>query len=176
MPKPRLHHLAIAAGLSVLGLALAIPFTVNGQTASALRPAIEVQYGEIGWVDAPTLAGWLETDHPVVLLDTRARPEFDVSHLQGARWVDPDIEDVSTLNVPRDTCVVVYCSVGWRSGRVTDLFRQAGYRRARNLEGGIFTWANQGRPVYREGQPVRAVHPYDETWGRMLRRPLRAYR
>ncbi|MFK7989092.1 MAG: rhodanese-like domain-containing protein [Sandaracinaceae bacterium] len=176
MPKPRMRHLALAAGLLVLGLALAMPFTVNGQAASALRPAIAVEYGEIDWVDAPTLAGWLEGDHPVILLDTRARAEFAVSHLRNARWVDPDIEDVSTLNVPHDTCVVVYCSVGWRSGRVTDLLRQAGHPRARNLEGGIFTWANQGRPVYRGGERVRAVHPYDETWGRMLRRPLRAYR
>jgi hypothetical protein len=30
-------------------------------------------------------------------------------------------------------------------------------------------------PVYRDDRIVRQVHPYDETWGELLNRELRAY-
>ncbi len=43
-----------------------------------------------------------------------------------------------------------------------------------NLKGSIFQWANEGRPVVRDGEPVREVHPYDAVWGRLLDRDLRA--
>jgi hypothetical protein len=39
-----------------------------------------------------------------------------------------------------------------------------------NLEGSLFQWANEGRPVYRDDVPVQAIHPYDARWGRLLDR------
>jgi rhodanese-related sulfurtransferase len=111
-----------------------------------------------------------------VLLDARQPSEYRVSHLRGARRIDPDHPDIEGLSVPRDARVVVYCAVGWRSGDVASRLQEAGYRQVYNLEGGIFGWANRGRPVYRDGERVRRVHPYDETWGRLLDRELHAYR
>jgi hypothetical protein len=29
----------------------------------------------------------------------------------------------------------------------------------------IIRWANEGRPVYRDGRAVAEVHPYDDQWG-----------
>ena len=43
-----------------------------------------------------------------------------------------------------------------------------------NMEGSIFKWANEGRPVYRDGERVEKVHPYNETWGRLLDKARRA--
>ena len=51
----------------------------------------------------------------------------------------------------------------------------AGYADVWNLEGSIFQWANGGRPVYRDGRPVEAVHPYNTLWGTLLADSLRAY-
>ena len=50
-----------------------------------------------------------------------------------------------------------------------------GFTNVRNLEGSIFEWANQGHPVERAGAPVNEVHPYDESWGTLLREDLRVY-
>ena len=44
-----------------------------------------------------------------------------------------------------------------------------------NLEGSIFRWAGEGRPVYRDGVRVEQVHPYDDRWGALLPRTLWAY-
>ncbi|UOQ70557.1 rhodanese-like domain-containing protein [Hymenobacter cellulosilyticus] len=55
----------------------------------------------------------------VLVLDTRTPAEYQVSHLQGARFVDFDTYEKATFaDLPRDRKVVVYCSVGYRSERV----------------------------------------------------------
>jgi len=165
----------LARPLALL-LALAIPAVAAAQSAiDALRPAISARYPSVRWVDAPTLRRWLASAQTTHLLDARAPDELAVSHLRGARRVDPDHPDAEALGVPRSGRVVVYCSVGWRSAAVVDALQRDGYTNVHNLEGGIFGWANGGGRVTRGRQPVRAVHPYDEVWGRMLRPELRAY-
>jgi len=72
----------------------------------------------------------------------------------------------------KESEIVVYCSIGYRSGLLAEKLRKKGYTAVRNLEGSIFEWANTGHPVYRGEQRVREVHPYDQTWRRMLDRKL----
>jgi len=44
---------------------------------------------------------------------------------------------------------------------------RAGCREVFNLEGAIFDWACEGRPLERDGQPVHVVHPFN--WmGRLM--------
>ncbi|RZO48481.1 MAG: rhodanese-like domain-containing protein, partial [Sandaracinaceae bacterium] len=162
-----------AVASSAFALLLALPLLVCGQRPASLRPAIEARYPAVRWVDVPRLAGWM-ADGDLALIDARQPEEFAVSHLRGARRVDPDAPDLDALGVSRDARVVVYCSVGWRSGGVADRMREAGFTDVYNLEGGIFAWANAGRPVFDGARRARQVHPYDEVWGRMLRAPLRA--
>ncbi|NEQ28665.1 MAG: rhodanese-like domain-containing protein, partial [Microcoleus sp. SIO2G3] len=73
-----------------------------------------------------------------------------------------------------DMPIVAYCSVGWRSSRVVDRLQQASYTNAFNLEGSIFQWANEGRPVFQNGERVQQVHPYSRLWGQLLKPNLRA--
>jgi rhodanese-related sulfurtransferase len=108
-----------------------------------------------------------------LLLDVRTREEFEVSHLRGAVHVPPDAA-ASVLREPKDRPVVTYCSVGYRSGGFAQKLHAAGFTNVANLEGSIFRWANEGRPVFRGSQEVTEVHPYNRTWGLLLRRKLRA--
>ena len=156
-----------------LVIALFVPISAQAQAGpAALRPAIELRHPDVRWVTVDELRGWRD----VVLLDARAPAEYRVSHLEGASRIDPVRADVSLLAARHDARVVVYCSVGWRSAAVAERLRAAGYRRVFNLEGGIFEWANRGFPVVRGSRRVRAVHPYDGTWGLLLDRALHAYR
>jgi rhodanese-related sulfurtransferase len=111
-----------------------------------------------------------------LLLDARTPREYAVSHLPGAVST-PDVE--SALDAIRAAGgrrpVIVYCSVGWRSSDLVEKLRDRGVERVWNLEGSIFQWANEGRPVVRNGNVVRQVHPYDESWGRFLERDLWAF-
>jgi rhodanese-related sulfurtransferase len=112
-----------------------------------------------------------------VLLDTRQKKEFDVSHLKGARWVGyEEFELKRVQDVPKDAPIVVYCSVGYRSERIGEKLQAAGYRHVRNLYGSLFEWVNQGNPVIGpDGQPTTRVHAYNHAWGVWLRRGEKVY-
>ena len=55
--------------------------------------------------------------------------------------------------------MVAYCSVGYRSAGLTDELGQRGYTRVCNLEGSLFQWANEGRPLVNADGRVNVVHP-----------------
>jgi hypothetical protein len=70
--------------------------------------------------------------------------------------------------MPKETPIVTYCAVGYRSGALATKLREAGFTSVRNLEGSIFQWANEHRPLVRGDEPVTTVHPYSSLWGRLL--------
>jgi rhodanese-related sulfurtransferase len=142
-----------------------------------LKKSLRHRFPKVEWISTQELADWLADQKrpPPVLLDVRTAEEWEVSRLPGARRVDPkaDVESV-TAGLAKDTPIVTYCAVGYRSGEMADRLRAAGFSHVRNLEGSIFQWANEHRPLVREGQPVTTVHPYDGLWGRLLSDDVRA--
>ncbi len=110
------------------------------------------------------------------LLDARTAEEFAVSHLATAVRVDPDAPALGEIPRAPGRLTVVYCSVGYRSARIARLLQRAGHVGVRNLEGGIFAWVREGRPVVRGRTRVRDVHPYDAQWAILLRPDYRTYR
>lgn len=141
---------------------------------------LRTRFADVPTISTDRLGAWLaDSTRPApVLLDARTPEEYAVSRLPGARRVDPDAEAdalaAALADVRADRPVVVYCSVGVRSAAVARRLTEAGFGDVRNLEGSIFRWANEGRPVVRDGEAVREVHPYDAVWGRLLRPELRA--
>jgi len=57
---------------------------------------------------------------------------------------------------------------------VAHWLRRQGYSRVSTLEGSLFAWANDERPMFHDDRPTVQVHPYDERWGLMLETPYRA--
>lgn len=71
-------------------------------------------------------------------LDAREKVEFDTSHINNAIWVGYktfSIENIAYIN--RNESLIVYCSVGWRSGKVAQQLIANGYSSVYNLYGGI---------------------------------------
>ncbi|GAB4235297.1 MAG: hypothetical protein Kow00109_08500 [Acidobacteriota bacterium] len=133
---------------------------------------IRHEFPGVRMLSTAELAAWLEAaDRPKpVLIDARAPDEFAVSHLWGAHRAESVEEVERILGGRRDVPIVVYCSVGYRSARLARDLELAGFQEVYNLEGSIFQWANEGRPVYRGSKQVEAVHPYDRSWGRFLKK------
>ncbi|WP_242928682.1 rhodanese-like domain-containing protein [Pontibacter vulgaris] len=118
----------------------------------------------------------LQQKEPVVLLDTRTYAEYKVSHLPGSQFVDYDSFNVGKLErIPKNARVIVYCSVGYRSERVGEQLRAAGYRQVYNLYGGIFEWVNQSYPVYNSSGLTNKVHAYSKVWGMWLQEGEKVY-
>ncbi|MCG6137994.1 MAG: rhodanese-like domain-containing protein [Nostoc sp. LLA-1] len=119
------------------------------------------------------LNGWLiDSKKPQpLLLDARSQTEYMVSHIKTAVHIDPVIPDLKALStVSQDTPIVVYCSVGYRSAKVAQQLQKKGFSQISNLSGGLFQWANEERPIFKdEEQPTQLVHPYDAIWGKLLK-------
>jgi len=100
------------------------------------------------------------------VLDTREKEEFEVSHLQGAKWVGYDtfnLEKVKGLD--KNQPVLVYCTVGARSQDIGKKLREAGFLRVYNLYGGIIHWSNESQPLFKDSLPTNRVHTYTRPWG-----------
>lgn len=112
----------------------------------------------------------------VMLLDAREPKEFSVSHLQGAILVGYDhFDGLPVEHLPKDTPLVVYCSVGYRSEKIAEKLLKAGFTNVSNLYGGIFEWVNQGFPVVNDNGPTENVHAYNKKWGVWLRQGKKVY-
>ena len=108
-----------------------------------------------------------------LLLDARKAKEYTVSHLPDAQLTPSEQDALRTLSgIGKDHPIVAYCSGGYRSAALAERLQAQGFTNVYNLEGSIFEWANEGRPVYRMGTKVDVVHPYNGFWGRLLQRRL----
>ena len=106
-----------------------------------------------------------------IFLDARKKEEYEISHIPGAIWVGFNKFDLE--NIPeglKGKDLVVYCSVGYRSQKITRKLRRAGYARAKNLYGGIFEWINQGHPVVDRQGTTQNIHGYSKKWAIWLRK------
>ena len=113
-----------------------------------------------------------------ILLDTRAPEEFDISHLEGAYFLDYGSFNTEKVKlISKDSVIIVYCSVGYRSERIGEKLRAAGFKNVRNLYGGIFQWVNKGYPVVnRKEQPTDSVHTYNKNWSQWLTKGIKVYK
>jgi rhodanese-related sulfurtransferase len=113
----------------------------------------------------------------IIILDTRAPEEFNVSHLKGAQflnWESYSIEDLKKL--PKNEKIIVYCSVGYRSERVGEKLQKLGYQNVYNIYGGIFEWKNEGLEVVNQkSQPTDSVHTYNKNWSKWLLKGVKVY-
>ena len=106
------------------------------------------------------------------ILDTREEEEFRVSHIKNARHVGSFWFDMRKIyDIPLNSTVIVYCSVGIRSEKIGEKLIAAGYKNVLNLYGGIFEWVNQSHPVYKQnGVQTAEIHTYNDTWDRWAER------
>ncbi len=121
-------------------------------------------------ITTSTLAEWMQVDTPL-LLDVRKPEEYALSHLPSAHRAETVADAASIIqqvaqqrNPARITPIVLYCSIGYRSGRLGAALQSAGYE-VMNLEGSIFQWAHEGRPLTTGETVTTQVHPYSKLWG-----------
>jgi rhodanese-related sulfurtransferase len=138
---------------------------------------IAAEFPQVPSLTPAELSAWLNDPNreAPILLDVREPKEFAVSHLPGARRVDPDTDVKKLLaSLTPNRSVVLYCSVGYRSSNLAARLLEAGAQDVRNLEGSIFRWANEGFPLKRNGMPAHQVHPYSSRYAEMLHPNLRS--
>lgn len=113
----------------------------------------------------------------IILLDTRTPDEYNVSHLPGAKFVDYDeFTSSSVKSLDKNSHVVVYCTVGYRSERIGEKLKDLGFKDVHNLYGGIFQWANDGGVLLNKREvPTDSVHTYSKKWSVWLKKGTKVY-
>jgi rhodanese-related sulfurtransferase len=135
------------------------------------------KFPDVKWIAAAELTRWREDSGRAqpLILDARTAPEYAVSHLGDAVWINPARPSLHPLRgLPKAAPIVVYGSTGYRGARVAHWLAAQGYTNVQNLAGGLFQWADQGGPVFRDGRPTAEVHPYSRRWGLLLESRYRA--
>jgi rhodanese-related sulfurtransferase len=142
-----------------------------------MKRMVRSRFPGVAQLSTEELASWLADPKrgKPVLLDVRSEEEFATSHLPGAIRVEPSAAAEQVLpRLPAGRAVVAYCSVGYRSSAMAQRLKKAGVVSVYNLEGSIFQWANEGRPLEAAGRPASRVHPYNGLFGKMLDEKRRA--
>lgn len=115
----------------------------------------------------------------VLVLDARERKEYQISHLKKAIYVGYDnfkIDSITKQHIPKDSFIVVYCSIGIRSEDVSEQLKKAGYTNVYNLYGGIFEWKNRGLPILNSNEELTdEVHTYSKEWSKWLSKGKKIY-
>ncbi len=112
------------------------------------------------------------------ILDAREAVEYETSHLPNAIFIGYErLNDNYLKNLDKNAEIIVYCSVGYRSERVGEKLQKMGYKRVKNLYGGIFDWANKGNKIYTKNltnsaeQSSQTIHGYNRRWSKWVKKP-----
>ncbi len=120
-----------------------------------------------------------KTQSTTVILDAREVDEFRVSHIKNAHYIgykNFDLKQLNNIVKDKNTTIVVYCSVGVRSGNIGDQLKARGYTSVYNLYGGIFEWVNNGFAVYDLNKNItKQIHAYSKKWGVYLKKGVKIY-
>jgi sulfur-carrier protein adenylyltransferase/sulfurtransferase len=107
----------------------------------------EIQHSDATYEITPIeAAAWIERADAPFLLDVREPNEWEIGHLPGAVRISVNelAGRMNELDPARE--IVVYCRSGARSGRAVDMLKQAGFRKIKNMVGGILRWSDDVDP------------------------------
>ena len=87
----------------------------------------------------------LDAGEDIFVLDVREPHEYQICNLNGHLIPLGDLpKRMNELDSSRE--IVAHCRSGVRSGKAVDFLRQAGFRKVKNLAGGILAWADKVDP------------------------------
>ncbi len=153
----------VAVGIGAIGLLRA---ETSSQSLAAYCASLREKFPDVPTITPDELA---RMDSSPLLLDVRDENEYAVSHLSGAVRVEKDFAvQLSRIGITKERPIVVYCSVGYRSAVLARALQKEGFTNVRNLEGSIFAWANEGRPLVNSNGATSGAHPFNPLWGRYL--------
>jgi len=117
-------------------------------------PAHDHEEGTAGekWdITASQLEEKLKNREDIRLIDVREPHEQEISNIEGSELIP--MGEVASRMSELDTAdeIVLYCKSGTRSTRALEILASAGFRKVKNLKGGINAWARdveEDMPIY----------------------------
>ena len=112
-------------------------------------PAHDHEQGSAGeaWdITAAELARRLEDNPDLHLIDVREPHEQEISQIEGSRLIP--LGQLASRLSELDSAdeIVLFCKAGARSTRALEILASAGFKKIKNLKGGINAWAREVDP------------------------------
>ncbi|HET6404761.1 MAG TPA: molybdopterin-synthase adenylyltransferase MoeB [Candidatus Thermoplasmatota archaeon] len=82
----------------------------------------------------------------VLLVDVREPHEAEIARIPGAKLLPLNEIAMRAAELPQNEDIVLHCRSGVRSAKALQLLQTLGFRRVRNLEGGILAWSDEVDP------------------------------
>jgi adenylyltransferase/sulfurtransferase len=107
------------------------------------KPLAETNEWEI---DAVGLKEKIDRGDNFVLVDVREPHEYQICRIPGSKLIPLGElpKRVNELNSADD--IVVHCKMGGRSAKAVEFLKQAGFRKVKNMKGGILAWSDKVDP------------------------------
>jgi molybdopterin/thiamine biosynthesis adenylyltransferase/rhodanese-related sulfurtransferase len=102
-------------------------------------------------ITAAQLAERLKHGDQIRLVDVREPHELAISHIAGAQNLPLGLLTAHLGELDSAQEIVLFCKSGTRSARALELLLSAGFRKVKNLQGGINAWAievDRSQPLY----------------------------
>jgi sulfur-carrier protein adenylyltransferase/sulfurtransferase len=112
-------------------------------------PGHDHEEGAVGgdWdIEAQELASRIAAGEAVHLLDVREPHELEIARLPGSQLIPLGQLAARLSELDSADEMVVFCKGGTRSARALELLVSAGFRKVKNLKGGINAWAREVDP------------------------------
>src|SRR5205085_11212276 len=77
------------------------------------------------------------------LLDVREPHEWDICHIEGAKLLPLSTLTEHMHELDPAKSYAIHCKTGARSAKAVALLQKAGFKRVRNVAGGILAWARE---------------------------------
>ncbi len=98
-------------------------------------------------IEPPELKHLIDSNKPLYLLDVREPQEWQICRIAGAHLIPLGRLSASLNQLNTADDIVVYCRSGVRSAKAVELLKKSGFKRVRNLDGGILAWADKVDPT-----------------------------
>ena len=99
-------------------------------------------------ITASELKDLLDSDKPIHLVDVREPAEWEIVKIPGATLIPKDeiLRGDALSELPQDKQIVMYCKTGVRSAETLAAVKNAGFRDAVHVQGGVTAWVKQIDP------------------------------
>ncbi len=131
----------------VCGENATIKALIDYEEFCGIGPEVEESPTGIDEVTAKELKEELDQGQTPYILDVRNPVEYEISRIEGSHLIPLDqlLNRLHELDSARD--IVAHCRSGARSAKAIEMLQEAGFRKLRNLKGGVIAWADDVDPT-----------------------------
>ena len=111
------------------------------------EPSLKSAETAIDEISVMELKARLDRKENFVLIDVREPSEFDICRIPGSKLIPLGDLDKRINELSPENEILVHCKSGGRSRKAVRHLQQAGFKRLKNVTGGILAWADEIDPT-----------------------------